>query len=1112
MDLDSDLRNLSESHPLSEEVSSLRALVVRFQAESHAASINLQRHALTSTTHATRIVELEAENTLLRDELAILRANPASPSSSSAASSSTFITTAPEDPQTTITQLTLSLRHLSSKLTLTESALSSALLATTQAESLGKEQEFRAEQAYALAARANAAREEAWGHAKRLARMLTEREREVDGLEGVVRDYAELVRRLEGRGSTSIGGGHARQASASGTSGSTPTLVEQDLEAIPPALSETEKAANALHPDAETQTLLDSLDLARAELAAAQTLISDLGTELAKAKYEREVARVEDRSAAGMVERYMKFTQQTTTSLHASLAALRTRHAATLATLEATVEKMGERVRRGEGEITTLRTALDASALAVLRESVARRREVALRMKMVGREERVKGVLGEAVRRAEAVNKQTLPPSSQEAEELELQENSEEAKKLGRLVGDVRRVLGMLDAYLGRSVNGEEVAVANGTTTVKKVDAGTEGRMRVLEEAVGMLVAELEERDLGVKANEINRGEGGEEKAVAAVVVRDEKVVIREKDVRNGEEEPVSKEGEKELATTVEENDEKEPSVVIDGVDKLPEESEQGEEGVEEALGAGDEEGRGGEVVADEVEVEVAHQEEEEAHEEEAPPLSVDDDLAPVKVENAYEPADEGQRQEILDAPPVQAPSSDSDEHVSQREPAISAELIEDASQKNEVSRLDEVSLDAVDSQEVTADASVKSPVAPSAPADVNGPGEDQHLSSVPDDDVSLIPASDPPRPRASTAADPTSSSEASTNFTSLTPAPAIAFPSTNDLPEVIGVDLHVTASPMPQPTHPLLAELAAAHERYTALQRAFRDCHAALQELRSALQDPPGATSPQQTETLKSAVERLHDYTEDARVELEIRVADGTVLARGWEAIVGLPPPTPASPRQYSSDGGGEEGEVRKQIAAYLTRDAEVEAGFRRKLEDVEHDVAVVKGVVYAPPSVSSVSDSPEPPQPVSPVPQKAEGGWAAWLTGGTAASANGRRTPPSPGFGLADAPTFGSVMTSPRLRHSASAARLASRGGTPHSTNPLEGLGLRVPMPMQVYVPPQQQQQPQPRQRTISGVYMLGLGMGVGGPQGRRPSTLGLSRQSSTFGKSAGDEGDVE
>ncbi|KAK7018915.1 hypothetical protein R3P38DRAFT_1278667 [Favolaschia claudopus] len=347
MDLDSELRNLSESHPLSEEVSSLRALVVRFQTESHAASINLQRHALTSTTHATRVVELEAENKLLRDELAILRANPASPSSSSS-SSSTFITTAPEDPQTTITQLTLSLRHLSSKLTLTESALSSALLATTQAESLAKEREFRAEQAYALADRANAAREEAWGHAKRLARMLTERQREVDGLEGVVRDYAELVRRLEGRGSISAGGGHARQASASG---STPTLVEQDPEAMPPALSETEKAESTLHPDAETQTLLDSLDLARAELAAAQTLISDLGTELAKAKYEREVARVEDRSAAGMVERYMKFTQQTTTSLHASLAALRTRHAATLATLEATVEKMGERVRRGEGEV-----------------------------------------------------------------------------------------------------------------------------------------------------------------------------------------------------------------------------------------------------------------------------------------------------------------------------------------------------------------------------------------------------------------------------------------------------------------------------------------------------------------------------------------------------------------------------------------------------------------------------------------------------------------------------------------------------------------------------------------------------------------------------------------
>jgi hypothetical protein len=102
--------------------------------------------------------------------------------------------------------------------------------------------------------------------------------------------------------------------------------------------------------------------------------------------------------------------------------------------------------------------------------------------------------------------------------------------------------------------------------------------------------------------------------------------------------------------------------------------------------------------------------------------------------------------------------------------------------------------------------------------------------------------------------------------------------------------------------------------------------------------------------------------------------------------------------------------------------------------------------------------------------------------------------------------------VMTSPRLRHSASAARLATKAthGVPmHPGNPFESLGLRVPMP--AYVHQQTQAGARAgRQRTISGVYMLGLG--VGHAQGRRPSGLGVPPAARNGIGKGGDEGDVE
>ncbi|KAJ7221218.1 hypothetical protein B0H12DRAFT_1329097 [Mycena haematopus] len=149
------------------------------------------------------------------------------------------------------------------------------------------------------------------------------------------------------------------------------------------------------------------------------------------------------------------------------------------------------------------------------------------------------------------------------------------------------------------------------------------------------------------------------------------------------------------------------------------------------------------------------------------------------------------------------------------------------------------------------------------------------------------------------------------------------------------------------------------------ALQIAFREYHLALQEtcaLSSSVSSrlrrtprptsthtPPTYTTPPR-DVLCLAVERLYDWTEDARVELETRVADGRVLVRGWEAIGAL---------ELASGGGqleGEEGEPEEggggieDVRRHLARDVEAQASFPSKLDDVEHDIAVLKRVVYAP------------------------------------------------------------------------------------------------------------------------------------------------------------------
>ncbi|KAJ7221226.1 hypothetical protein B0H12DRAFT_1031479, partial [Mycena haematopus] len=456
---------LSSSNPLAEELTSLRALVDRFQTEAHSSAIKLQRHALSTSADSARVADLEAENRLLTTELAVLRANP----------ENTY------NEKDTVAELTLSLRRLNAKLSLTETALAEHTRALAESTARAAQQRHAADEAYALAARLRGREEEGRQREAAMQRALVQAREETRLTDGVVREYAALVRNLDDRARRR---GSDVELAIDG--GSTPTLVAVDPD--PESHLEDGKTQLAAlvqtfgHENdalaARVETLEAEREVAQAQLAAANTLIAELGDELARAKFEREQARVDDRSAAGMVERYMRFTQQTTTALHASLKALRARHAATLETLHATVARLTEKLGVAERETSTLRTALDAAALDVLRESVARRREVALRVRMVGREERVRRALGAAVRRHHR----------DERHGGAVGEGGEDS----RLREDVRGVLRMLDADISSSSSVLSEDHNDEGKDEGKDDHGSQARISVLEGAVQELVRELE--------------------------------------------------------------------------------------------------------------------------------------------------------------------------------------------------------------------------------------------------------------------------------------------------------------------------------------------------------------------------------------------------------------------------------------------------------------------------------------------------------------------------------------------------------------------------------------------------------------------------------------------
>lgn len=290
--------------------------------------------------------------------------------------------------------------------------------------------------------------------------------------------------------------------------------------------------------------------------------------------------------------------------------------------------------------------------------------------------------------------------------------------------------------------------------------------------------------------------------------------------------------------------------------------------------------------------------------------------------------------------------------------------------------------------------------------------------------------------------------------------------------------------------SHPLLAEVFRVGKRYDELQRAFRDCHLALETLKATLPSRTSSGTSQQNvvqfsessskippEVLHSALQRLDDFTEDARVELEIKTSDEILFARGYETLLSVPGALSSSLDLSSIEDGDDrdsmptQSETELQILAFISgTDINVKKNqetFARKLQDVQHDIAALKRALHEPEIIT-------PSVTLSPIPSNG-GGWTSWIRSPSSSSSIG--TPRSASAALS--PTFGNIMTSPRLRQSPSMNFHQKNVGV----DPLASLGLRIPMPKfsvaaGTGLGEQAQQSQTTRARTVSTMYMLGLG----------------------------------
>ena len=245
----------------------------------------------------------------------------------------------------------------------------------------------------------------------------------------------------------------------------------------------------------------------------------------------------------------------------------------------------------------------------------------------------------------------------------------------------------------------------------------------------------------------------------------------------------------------------------------------------------------------------------------------------------------------------------------------------------------------------------------------------------------------------------------------------------------------------------PLIDELTRVSRRYEQLQRALRDCHLALAQLKTTVASEQ--SSPPDKSVLRNVVHRLDDFCEDARVELEIRMADEERIAQGYETMLRVPGALAVA--------SGEE--ARRELQSFLDGTAptviKARETYTTKLADLQHDIAQVKRVLHELDTPSEVQVQPTK--------------WPSWTPF--------LSTPPK--RSSSPAPSFGTVITTPRSNRLSSFSSRSSNESM--QVNDLYShLELRIPMPSQNHGNSSPLKSPSKLRSSASSgrMYLLGLG----------------------------------
>ncbi|KIM91791.1 hypothetical protein PILCRDRAFT_811059 [Piloderma croceum F 1598] len=939
--------HLRENHPVALELKSLRKSVATFQHEAHKASVKLQKYAFNSSYSYERTRELESKNSRLKEEIAVLRANP-------------DISPHPDFLQ--IQELDLAHQRLIDQLRITEATLELRTNELTNARSELLKARQDAEGEFSLASHIRAREEEGKIRERQLESKARAAEEERRMADLVVYEYADLGRSLEGRRSIlppkvppkphEVHENGVQETDQSKNTGATasPALLDsfkEGKQGLKRLLAEVSVESERLE---ETIAKLErDLAVAETKLEAERKTAELDRMLLAKVQAKLVKLRIDDKAAARIVSRYMEFSQLSTVALTKAMDNLKIRHAATVSNFNLEIDHLQISLATDRRQTKKPKVALDDLSEDIARETYGRRREISLRLALLLREATI----------AEGLQKW-----SHNARELFYHSELPGAYSV--------QGQGDMQASLKTCVEGAEALLQtlNGDISLEMDANGSVARIMAAQNAVTTFVEEFDTPASTTHATPANTDPPRDNTA----------------------------------------SDMTEPVPLAD----MPSHSRLTETtSVHASIGSAP-------LPANQASVSTALPSQ-------PSPATVVNGLPKVVVPAAAT---------HTHTPPPKL----SNEHI-----AINGQKPEPGQGSNSLVILDQVKPATGESkyiEELATNPFVVSADTVHRPARLSS--QEANLNHAELQPV-IKQGSNPSPASASSIFFPASSQSKYSNII----AHGVALP----------ISLE-TSTPPPSTPHPLISDLNQVRHRYDSLQRAFRDCHLTLKDLKNSI----SSVSPV-TETLailQTAIQHHDDFNKDAPVELDI--------TRGYHTLLNVP-----GAISNETDQVDVENRIRAFVNSTETTVAKTTEQLRRKLDDLQHDVASIKKTLHDLPDLELQQSS-----------TSQTTGWSSW----TNILGPPRAASPVP-------PTFGTIMTSPRLRQSSSFTqshdnRSSSVESSPTRSNPFAGLGLRIPMPSRpthyfgVGHSPLASR-PGPRPRTIStlGLGSNGTSLTVNSPQ---------------------------